>query len=264
MPPAYLALSILMFAVAATVVAVLFLRQRQRLAGIGEFLGGGSDGSSAWGSSLGVRATLRLERRSRDDKQPWTEVSAELPAKLPFVMALRSQGWVARRRIARGTLVDVIVGDATFDAAYVIEAAPADVVRALLTPARRAALAGFREIELCTEPGPTPRLRLRVPALLDDLQSARPALALVVDLATGVRDAYAQVEAAAERPLVGAPFRQHEDDRAAQEAARQREAEVRHLQAKRAGAFSLAPMVLFAVAAWGAGLIALWWASMYW
>lgn len=243
--------------------AVFFaVRQRQRLAAIGELLGGGSSFSSAWGSALGVRATLRYLSGDEDDRRPWTEITAELPAKLPFVMALRPQGWLDRRSIQRGTLVDVVVGDATFDAAYVIEAAPADVVRALLTPARRAALAGYGKISLCTEAGAPPRLRLRIPALLDEPHTAKPALQLVVDLATSVREAYAAVEAAADVRLVGAPFREHLDTVGEHEAAQRRVAEVRQLEAKRT--VGLAPMVLLSLALWFIALSALFWASWHW
>lgn len=242
--------------------AFFVVRERQRLAAIGELLGGGSSFSSAWGSALGVRATLRWRRRDRDRRQPWTEITAELPAKLPFVMALRPQGWLDRRSIDRGKLVDVVVGDGVFDAAYVIEAAPADVVRALLTPARRAALAGYGKISLCTEAGAPPRLRLRIPAVLDEPHIAKPALQLVVDLATGVREAYAAVEAAADVRLVGAPFREHLDPVGEHEAAQRRVAEVRQLEAKRT--VGLAPMVLLSLALWFIALSALFWASGYW
>ncbi len=231
--------------------AVFFaVRERQRLAAIGEFLRGGSDFRSAWGSALGVRATLRWRRGRgrRDDRQQWTEITAELPAKLPFVMALRPQGWLDRRRADRGSLVDVELGDGAFDAAYVIEAAPAEVVRALLTPARRAALAGYGKIRIITEQGPPRLLRLCIPAVLDDLHAARPALELAVELATGVREAYAAVEAAADVQLVGAPFREHLSSVGEQEAALRRVDEVRQLEAKRV--VGVAPMVLLSVALW--------------
>lgn len=238
------------------------VQERQRLAAIGELLGGGSNFSSAWGSALGVRATLRWQRKDRDNRQPWTEITAELPANLPFVMALRPQGWLERRSIDRGKLVDVVVGDGAFDAAYVIEAAPADVVRELLTPARRAALAGYGKIELVTQAGPPPRLRLRIPAVLDEPHAAKPALQLAVDLATGVRQAYAAVEAAVAAQRVGAPFREQLIAIDDQEAAQRRVDEVRQLEGKRT--LGLAAMVLFSIVLWLVALVGLFWAARRW
>lgn len=262
MAPGIVFVIVLVSIVATGGAVFVVVRERQRLAAIGELLGGGSNFRSAWGSALGVRATLRWRRRDRDEGRPWTEITAELPAKLPFVMTLRPQGWLDRRSIERGKLVDVVVGDGVFDAAYVIEAAPADVVRELLTPARRAALAGYGKIELVTQAGPPPHLRLRVPAVLDEPHAAKPALQLVVDLATGVREAYAAVEAAVEQPPAGAPFREHRGSGGEREAAQRRVAEVRQLEAKRT--VGLAPMVLLSLALWFIALSALFWASGYW
>lgn len=242
-------------------IALMVLRERARLAAMGELLRGGSDFRSAWGSVRGVRTTLRWLGRA-NDKRRWTEITAELPAKLPFVMSLRPQGWLDRRRIERDKLVDVVVGDGAFDAAYVIEAAPTDVVKALLTPARRAALAGYGEIELITEPGPPPRLCLCIPARLDEPDNVLPVLQLVVDLAAGVREAYAAVEAAAEVKLVGAPFRGHLETVGEQEAAQRRIDEVRRLAGKRSHSSRLAVGVAFIVCMWLVALGgAMFWAS---
>lgn len=267
MHPLYAVVLIAWFLVALGLAGFFAVRERQRLAAIGEFLRGGSDFRSAWGSALGVRATLRWSRgrrgdRRRNDRRRWTEITAELPDKLPFVMALRPQGWLDRQRADRGSLVDVEVGDGAFDAAYVIEAAPAEVVRALLTPARRAALAGYGKIRIITEQGPLRLLRLRIPAVLDDLPAARPALELAVELATGVREAYAAVEAAADVQLVGAPFREHRESSGEQEAALRRVDEVRQLEAKRA--VGVAPMVLLSVALWLVALVGLIRLSQLW
>lgn len=230
----------------AVVGGVLYVvRDHHRLAEIGKMLGGGSNFSSAWGAALGVRATLQWQR-SRDRRLQWTVITAELPAKVPFLMALRLQGWRARSVIDdAGDQVEMAAGE-RYDPVYAMEAAPADVAQALLTPARRTALASHGQFELDTELGPPRRLRLRIPAVLDEPETALPALLLAVDLATGVREAYAAVEAAAETKLVGAPFREHLDSTGEQEAAQRRIDEVQQLEAKRANAPGLGASLLLA------------------
>ncbi len=222
------------------------VRDRQRLAEIGKMLGGGSNFSSAWGAALGVHATLQWQR-SRDRRLQWTVITAELPAKVPFLMSLRLQGWRARSILDdAGDQGEVAAGERCYDPVYAMEAAPADVAQALLTPARRTALASHGQFELDTELGPPRRLRLRIPAVLDEPQTALPALLLAVDLATGVRQAYATVEAAAETRLVGAPFREHPDATSEQQAAQRRMDEVQQLEAKRANAPGLGANLLLA------------------
>lgn len=221
------------------------VRERQRLAEIGKMLGGGSNFSSAWGAALGVHATLQWQR-SRDRRLQWTVITAELPAKVPFLMSLRLQGWRARSVLDDGGDQVEMPGERVYDPVYAMEAAPADVAQALLTPARRTALASHGQFELDTELGPPRRLRLRIPAVLDEPQTALPALLLAVDLATGVRQAYAAVEAAAETRLVGAPFREHPDATSEQQAAQRRMDEVLQLEAKRANTPGLGANLLLA------------------
>jgi len=56
----------------------------------------------------------------------------------PFEMHLRSQGASDARLVERGLEIDIRVGDPVFDAAVVIEAAPADLACAALDPQTRA------------------------------------------------------------------------------------------------------------------------------
>lgn len=205
---------------------------RGRTAQLGELLGGGSSGRKAWGSALGVPATILFYAPPRyRDRRAWTEITAELPVRLPFVLHLRPH---SRQSHSDRDAIDVKVADAAFDARYLIEGAPADVVRAWLTPARRASLAALGDLELLVEEQPVLHLRLLVPALLDDLELAEAVLQLAVELARGIGEAYAEVEKAAPRPLTGAPFRQHEDASAAEAEARRRHNEVRYLAKRRA------------------------------
>lgn len=59
---------------------------------------------------------------------------------------------------------------------------------------------------------------------------ARPAIELAVELAIGVREAYARVEEESPLGLGGAPFRPEPDAQRSRRAAEEREAEVRRLE----------------------------------
>jgi hypothetical protein len=130
-------------------------------------------------------------------------------------------------------VVDLVVGCESFDAAYIIEGAPAEVVRALLTPERCARLAALGRFLLSTEKGTTPQLNLQIYNSPRGLKQAQEAMQLLTELANGVRDAYAAADAALPKPMVGAPFREHQDDSAVQRAAEQRLREVQQLEEKR-------------------------------
>lgn len=224
----------ILVAVVLIVLVWVAYRERQlhgRIEQLGELLGGGSSGRTAWGSALGVPATIRFYAPPPvRDRRAWTEITAELPVRLPFVLHLRPH---SRQSHRDRDAIDVKVEDAAFDERYLIEGAPADVVRAWLTPARRASLAALGDLELLIEQQPVLHLRLLVPSLLDDLKLAEEVLQLAVDLVLGIGEAYAEVEATP-RLLTGGPFRQHEDTSAAEAEARRRHNEVRYLAQRRA------------------------------
>lgn len=193
-------------------------------------LGGEQDSSvSAWGGALGPYATVSFVNRRGGRAAPaWTEIDVELPRRYPLTLHVRRHESGDRAAIARGAMVDVEVGDAAFDDAFLVEAAPADVVRHLLTPAVRRYLTGSRRVELLTPPDREGILQLALKGWDVQLFEVDEALDLAIEIAASVRDAFAEVEA--ETPAVpagaGSPFRQELDDRPAREAQARREDEV--------------------------------------
>jgi hypothetical protein len=68
-----------------------------------------------------------------------TVVTVSMPARLPaFEMHLWSQTTADVKRVARGQEIDVVLGDPTFDASVVVEAAPSSIALLVLDPPTRA------------------------------------------------------------------------------------------------------------------------------
>jgi hypothetical protein len=102
----------------------------------------------------GVSATYLLGEEIDDvDPGPFTVCTVPLQeGALHFVMELRPQSETEALAVARGEAVDVAVGDDLFDRAFVIEAAPSNVVAALLDDATRARLLALSPCRLvCTD-----------------------------------------------------------------------------------------------------------------
>lgn len=230
------AFGIVFLAASVVWIAVAAGRQSQRrkaaLSAIGKHLGGGNDERSAWGELAG--ATVRfafVTRGSGKHSQSWTEIDADVPAKYPLALFVQKHGWNDDAKIARGEMVDVVLGDAAFDRAFVVEAAPADVARVLLDERARRYLLALQDrylFEITTEDkgSAQPRVRLAVRTWLDDVSEAMPAVETIAAIAGRVRDAYVAVEQAAEMEHGGSPYRPVLDDRRAREAAEARLAEV--------------------------------------
>jgi hypothetical protein len=96
------------------------------------------------GKCEGLPVTYRHVDRSGGDLFAawWTEVEVEIP-KVPLALYLRRAGAGDHEQVAQGGMVDVAVGDAAFDAAFVVEGAPAELVVQLLDEDLRELLLGL-------------------------------------------------------------------------------------------------------------------------
>lgn len=203
---------------------------RTSLRDISAFLGGRHDlsGFVAWGDALGAPVTFSLITRGTGVER-WTEIEVKLPPRYPLVMHVRRRRAFDEDRLERGELVHVDLGDWVVDRTYLIEAAPAEVIRRLFSDELRVYLSEH-EVELSTQMAEGAVLKMRVRGWLDELVMARPAIELAVELAIGVREAYARVEEESPLGLGGAPFRPEPDAQRSRRAAEEREAEVRRLE----------------------------------
>jgi hypothetical protein len=236
-----LLLLFVLFGLFATVMWIVVQREnRQRenrhtsLAEIGKILGGGHDPKgSAWGSALGAPTMLRFTSRcdgSDSDPESWTEIDVDLPP-APFLLKLRRHDRPDRQEIDRGTMVDVVVGDPSFDEAFLVEAAPSAVVKVLLDAPTRTLLASYERIEVTTErKDDRPILRVAVRGWLDAPHLAKAAADFAVGLATRVRDAHFAAEQATPMETVGSPYRPMLDDANIRAAAAQRQAEIERIE----------------------------------
>ncbi|MCB9559684.1 MAG: hypothetical protein H6708_04690 [Kofleriaceae bacterium] len=135
----------------------------------------------------------------------WTYVDCALPPGYPLSLLVRRSRPGDRRALRSGDMLHVDVGDPAFDAAFLVEAAPADVVRGILTAELRAFLMAQSEVELSTSPG---QLRLALRSWLDDPEIAWQALCTAVRIAVRLRATILAADAAvAMVPPTGAPFR---------------------------------------------------------
>ncbi len=194
-------------------------------------LGGEHDATGAWGDALGPYVTLSFVQRRGGRRPPrWTEIDVELPRRYPLFLNIRRHSSRDKGANARGSMVDLEIGDAMFDDAFLVEAAPADVVRRLLTPQMRRFLESFRNVELTTPPEREGIVRLALGGWTYKLDELDEALDVAVGLASGLRQAF--IDAEAETPAVlgrGSPFREELDDAPARDAHARREAEVARL-----------------------------------
>jgi hypothetical protein len=204
-----------------------------------------------------------VTRGSGSSAQSWTEIDVVLPQLYPLSINVRRHGWLDAGKIERGTMIDVDLGDPEFDAAFLVEVAPADVARVLLDAGIRSMLAVHRTLELTTTlDGDRRILRLAILGWLEHRELALPALDGVARIAGRVREAYAIVEAAATARDTGSPYRPLADDRAARAAADARAAEVQTIEALRAERAAHTKLVTTIAIAIIAALIGLAWLAM--
>lgn len=206
-------------------------RRKGVLAQLAQHLGGTAGSNDVRGTHEGVAVHLQFATRGSGSSQTqWTYVDCPLPPGYPLTIHLEEHGWFDRGKIERGTMVDVEVGDAAFDEKFRVEAAPAEVVRQILTPPVCAYLMAARQAELTTSDG---ALRLAQRGWLDQLDPARAAIATAVTIARGVRPAHAAADAAVARPIVGGAYRGFADESPVREAQSARADEVARVEALR-------------------------------
>lgn len=217
-------------------------RRRTALEAIASKLSGAADvkHANASGTLAGIPITLRYTTRgSGSNSESWTEIDAQPPAGYPLSLTLRAHGWFDGGKIERGDLVDVIVGDEAFDKRFLLEAAPADVVRHLFPPELRAYLMSRKHLSLETTKvadAGTLVLRLSVRGWLEKPEDFTPALDQMAALAARVREAHATADqAVAPAEPGGAPYRPTLDAAPARDARAARAAEVAQLEAVKAG-----------------------------
>jgi hypothetical protein len=154
----------------------------------------------------GFATQFRLTSRgSGSATMAWTEVEVSWP-RAEFSLELRRQSHEEERLRRRGLALTIEVGESAFDREYVVEAAPAEVARALLTPALRAELRAAGVAEVTTpEPG---RFRLGCLGWAEEPEAIGALLGLAARLAAGVSAAFSSVDEASEAALAaGAPYR---------------------------------------------------------
>lgn len=231
------------FPVVLTLVAIVgvawfALAQRSKrqgqLAQLAASLGGQAGSNDVRGALDGVGVHLQFTTRgSGSSSTQWTYVDCALPPGYPLSLHVEEHGWFDRGKIERGDMVDVEVGHPAFDQKFRVEAAPADVVRRLLTPEVCEFLLRQRRAELETKDG---GLRLAVRGWLDEIGAAQEAIAMTAAVARGVRAAHHAADAELPRPIVGDAYRGFADDapvRAAQAARADEVAKVEALRRQR-------------------------------
>ncbi len=248
-----LVVAVISFATTATTKAKA--ARMTKLAAIAAHLGGQHDDSSkAWGTALGAKTTLEFATRgSGSSAENWTHIHVDVPKAYPLAIHVRRHTRSDKHVIARGDMVDVQIGDPRFDEAFLVEAAPADVVRALIDPAVRGLLDLHKQVDLETVENPdgTRSIRLGFHGWTEQLDALAPPLAVMANLGARVRDVYANADAAHEQVAPGDPYRPIVDAQPARDAQVARESEVGRVQAVRekraAEARALAVVVLVVI-----------------
>jgi hypothetical protein len=171
-------------------------------------------GRTATGRRRGRTVTFRSALRGAGSySEWWTEIDTPC-GDAPLRLALRPQTPQEEGLVARELAIDLPLGDPAFDSAFIVEAGPADVVRALLDADRRERLLALRPVGLVTVGG---CLRLEKEGHLEAPEKIRAAVDLLLDLAEGVPDAVAAADDAA-RARAG--YRDHPAQAAAIETVR--------------------------------------------
>jgi hypothetical protein len=142
---------------------------------------------------------------TRDRWGWWTMVTCAV-ADMPFELELRRQGEEEKSDIVEGRAVDVGVGDPTFDEKWLVEGAPTDIVRRVLTESIRDRFTALAPLDLCQPSKRLLRLRLggiAAPEWISD------AIALMSALGAAIEPAFAasDLDASLKGEGLGAPYR---------------------------------------------------------
>lgn len=190
-------------------------REQRTLQQLSRALDGEPDTSRSFAiARAGQHVTFRRARRPVGKSSvPWTEIDVEIPRVYPLAIYVHRQRAGDRVAIERGETIDVELGDGVFDAKYVIEAAPAAVIKKLLDDQTRTFMLTHGTVELMTKDrGGARVLQLAIQGWNDDADATKRAIGAAIHVASRIRDAF--IEAVEEVPLeeIGTPFRPIPDD----------------------------------------------------
>ena len=111
---------------------------------------GGEPGRVSWGVRGAVRGIVVHYRPYSGKRQARRTIcTVRLSIRRPaFEMDLRPETRWGRRDVEHGRAIDLALGDAQFDDSFLVEAAPAELARALLDPETRTAMLAFHPCRL--------------------------------------------------------------------------------------------------------------------
>jgi len=137
-------------------------------------------GGAVMGSVSGIAVTYGFRETDRQGSE--TFCTALVPYDSPRLeLELRPQTPIELRHVAAKRAVDLVFGDETFDDAFIVEAAPANIARALLDDPIRTALLTFHPCRVTVIAG---ELRFDKAAFLGEAGEIRRLLELCVSLCT--------------------------------------------------------------------------------
>ncbi len=182
----------------------------------------------ASGKSHGLEVVFHLTSRgSGSDAVSWTEVDVEVSS-YGLSIDLRPQTKHEEKLHGRGLVVDLTFDDDPFDQAFIVEAAPADVVQILLDEAIRERLLALEPVELSSRAA---GLQLAKEGWIEDHDEMVEMIDLVATIGSQLEPAYRQADRAAE-PTAETAYRGEQRgseqlrQRAKKQLARQRQDEV--------------------------------------
>jgi len=225
-------------------------RADARLFELAKSLGGHVTGSNSIAGTCGqVRIGYALTSTGAGSStEQWTEISAEIPASYPLAIYLRRQGWLDRAKIDKGELVDVEVGDAAFDARFLVEAAPAAAISRLLDDQARRFLMKLGNATLRTaETAHGRQLVLSISGWSNDPVLAGRRVDELARIASRVHQVFEELNREAPIDMAGAPFREMPVQRENPHTPDHQRAEVVRLERQRASRLAHQRMLAFAL-----------------
>ncbi len=230
----------LMFAGLVVAMIADGIRKRKRrndtLLTLAPALRGFAIGNEVSGRCDGAAICFRYATRgSGSDIERWTEIDVDVPPSYPFTLNLRRHVWTDRRRIESGDLIDVVVGNRRFDDEFLVEGAPADVVRHFFDPPlRRLLLDTHHAVELTTHrAGDRAFVRFATRRWVHEPDAAYALIEGVSQIPMRLRAAYVEADRTIPIAFDGGPYRPAPSSRPARDAADARAYEVERLLALR-------------------------------